>query len=129
MRIALETVAIKLAIFYGSNADFRELRELARLQDSLHKEDPKHLLADIAFHRKIVEIAGSELLGKYFDQLSGRAKVLLTYSSLQITQSVTHTMLAEAISKRDEAASLSLMHRHIGDFYHVSDIFCTNIEY
>ena len=129
MRIALESVAIKLAIFNGSNAEFRDLRQIARNQDCLPESDPNHLLSDISFHQKIIEIARSELLLKYFHQLSSRAKVLLTYSSLKITQSVTHSMMAEAISKRDEEASLELMRRHIGDFYRVSDVFCTDIEY
>jgi len=122
LRIALETAAAKMAIFNGSNAEFLKLIEIASKQDAFTTKNIYTFMADVDFHLKIAEISKSQLLIKYFQQLSSRIKVLLAYHNLELTVSVTHRMIAEAMLERNVEKTTKLIAQHLGEFYQVNEI-------
>lgn len=126
MRIAVDSMAVRLAIFRGSNEDFHHLRTLAE-KCSIIDENPDRLERirnDYLFHLQLSIIAKNPVLEKYQSQFLRQMEVMLSYRFVEaMTASVTHLMIADAIEARDEELAVRLTATHLAEFYHLKDSF------
>lgn len=110
MRISQDILAGRLAIYYGSDAEFSQLYELS--EECERQEAAGNLFgrisADHAFHLKITEIGKNELLLKYQKELYLRLHLLqIQYSASwdDTKQRISHHQnIIDALMRRDEAA-------------------------
>lgn len=125
MRVALDTMAVRLAIFHGSNKDFCELRSIA--EQSVHTDDDNRLErihSDFQFHLHICKIARNPVLEKYQYQLLRQMEVMLSYRYLgAVANPITHDMIVDAIEKRDEKLAVRLIVNHLVEFYKLKEPF------
>ena len=126
MRIAVDSMAVRLAIFRGSNEDFHRLRTLAE-KCCIIDENAGRLERtrnDYLFHLQLSIIARNPVLEKYQSQFLRQMEVMLSYRFVEaMTASVTHLMIADAIEARDEELAVKLTTTHLAEFYHLKENF------
>ena len=126
MRIAVDSMAVRLAIFRGSNEDFHRLRTLAEkcciIDENAGRLD--RIRNDYLFHLQLSIIARNPVLEKYQSQFLRQMEVMLSYRFVEaMTASVTHLMIADAIEARDEELAVKLTTTHLAEFYHLKENF------
>lgn len=124
MRIAIDCMAVRLAIFRGSNEDFQHLRALAETCGAADENTDRleRIRNDYLFHLQLGIIAKNPILEKYQSQFLRQMEVMLSYRFVEaITASVTHVMIADAIESRDEELAVRLTATHLAEFYHLTD--------
>lgn len=128
MRIAVDCMAVRLAIFRGSNEDFRQLSLLAdKCREngiSDREERMEHIKNDYLFHLQLSIIAKNPVLEKYQLQFLRQMEVMLSHRYADvIANKITHRMIADAIEARDEELAVRLTATHLAEFYHLKDNF------
>ena len=126
MRIAVDSMAVRLAIFRGSNEDFHRLRTLAEKCCIIDENAGRleRIRNDYLFHLQLSIIARNPVLEKYQSQFLRQMEVMLSYRFVEaMTASVTHLMIADAIEARDEAMAVKLTAKHLAEFYHLKENF------
>jgi DNA-binding GntR family transcriptional regulator len=121
IREVLEGLAARLAVDHFSNADLRELRfifeNLGDIRDIKKVGHQKFALANVAFHRKILETSNNpkliETVGSLYDHLS-----LVRLKTIELTgrrnRSVDeHEAILKALEQRDADRSETAMRSHI----------------
>ena len=109
VRLSQDILAGRLAIYYGSDAEFTQLYELAKQCEQCDATgDLFHRIsADHAFHLKITEIGKNELLMKYQQDLYLRLHLLqIQYAASwddKVQRVRHHQNILEALTHRDEA--------------------------
>ena len=126
MRIAVDSMAVRLAIFRGSNEDFHRLRTLAEKCCIIDENAGRleRIRNDYLFHLQLSIIARNPVLEKYQSQFLRQMEVMLSYRFVEaVTASVTHLMIADAIEARDEELAVKLTTTHLAEFYHLKENF------
>ena len=126
MRIAVDSMAVRLAIFRGSNEDFHRLRTLAEKCCIIDENAGRleRILNDYLFHLQLSIIARNPVLEKYQSQFLRQMEVMLSYRFVEaMTASVTHLMIADAIEALDEELAVKLTTTHLAEFYHLKENF------
>ena len=122
-RIALDSMAVRFAVFRGSNEDFQKLRLLAdRCVETVAAHDVKeYIRVDSEFHLELTRISQNPILERYQVQLMRQMQVLLSYRyDFAALAPVTHHMILEAVEERDEEKAVRLIVEHLSDFYQLS---------
>lgn len=123
LRIALDTMAIKLACLYGCRADFIHLLALADAYSAaLEKND---LLArseaDCNFHLELTRIACNEQLLKFQRELILRIRFIIVNqpetSADEMDHARQHYEIAEALMAHDEEKATAAALEHLTSFY------------
>ena len=127
VRIAIDTMAVRLAIYRGSNEEFEVLRSIANetgYDEATEEGRTGRIRHDYDFHRQLSQISKNPILIKYQDQFLRQMEVILSYRYEEAVQaSVTHAMVAEAICARDEKKAVHLITTHLAEFYHLTQKF------
>jgi len=123
-RLTLDISAVKLAIYYGSNADFERMRDIANacFEASERNDVFQQNRYDIDFHREISRISGNPYIQKYQSQVFLQLEVLLNrrYSATEpafVKAHDTHFKMVEAFMARDQRRAVDLIVEHIREFY------------
>ena len=108
IRMSQDILAGHLAIYYGSDADFSYLRQLADRCEESHRQNDLfgRITADRNFHLGITEIGKNEILLKYQREIYYQIHLLHLQNS-QIADDTEqrvayHQLLIDALSCRDE---------------------------
>ncbi|MFQ8823525.1 MAG: GntR family transcriptional regulator [[Ruminococcus] lactaris] len=126
MRIAVDSMAVRLAIFRGSNEDFHRLRTLAEKCCIIDENAGRleRIRNDYLFHLQLSIIARNPVLEKYQSQFLRQMEVMLSYRFVEaMTASVTHLMIADAIEAWDEELAVKPTATHLAEFYHLKENF------
>ncbi len=129
LRVALDTMAVKLAGLYGSRADFLHLMDLAEQCSQAATADDgencRHY--DSAFHSGLAQIAGNSLLLKFHKELQRRVEFIQLHNPTPIENGECHLRqhkeIAEALMEHDEQRALNLITDHLTSFYALRDNF------
>jgi len=134
VRISQDILAGRLAIYYGSDADFSQLQSLAEKCEALESAGDLcgRISADNAFHLKITEIGKNSLLMKYQQELYLRLHLLqIQYAASwdDTPQRLDHHQnLIHALSHRDEAAYIATIKRRYQEIFNldpkIMDLCC-----
>ena len=123
VRIALDTMAIKLACLFGSRADFLHLSEIADACTvaSEQGDGEKRRETDSEFHLELAKIAGNSLLLKYQKELYLRVQFILLHHPNPVDDERKHLRqhheIAEALMNHKEAEALDGIVDHLTSFY------------
>lgn len=108
LRMNQDILSERLALYYGSDADFDQLIPLAERCEEYNKKGDLYgrIFADMTFHLKITEIGRNELLLKYQRELYMRLHLMqIQYAAAwdDTKERVDHhTKIIESLMKRDE---------------------------
>lgn len=122
-RVALETLAVKLALHYGSNAEFHVLEQInTAYRQAIDAGDTVEKIAlDCRFHQEISNIGKNAILIDMQQQLYRKVRFIQTYSDYDREdryRSVRrHEAITAALLARDEAGTVQRMKEHLTDFY------------
>lgn len=122
-RVALETLAVKLALHYGSNAEFLALEQInAAYRRAIDAGDTVEKIAlDCRFHQEISNIGKNAILIDMQRQLYLKVRFLQTYSAYDDAdryRSVRrHEAITAALFARDGEEAVRRMKEHLMDFY------------
>lgn len=129
VRLSLDITAVKLAVFYGSNADFLRLREIAEECHATAEagERSKRIKLDSKFHLEISRISQNPIIEKYQSQILLQIELIQaarykdSIDAIELTK--PHFAIVDAMMKRDEDLSVRLVREHLIDFYNLDDTF------
>jgi DNA-binding GntR family transcriptional regulator len=123
MRIAMESMAIKLVALYGSRADFLHLREIAQnCSDACKAGDyVMRVKYDTDFHLEFANISGNYLLKKYQEELYLRVQFILIHHPNPVGDEPKHIQehfdIVDALIDFDVKNALRTMVNHLASFY------------
>lgn len=129
MRIALDALAVKLSLLYGSRVDFLRLKELAeKCHEAFINEDMYNRVTyDCAFHTELAKISQNELLIKFQKELDLRVQFAIhhtpnievaSYEHLQ-----QHFQIVDALMEHDHKKAIETSKAHLISFYNLEDKF------
>ncbi len=125
VRISLDILAAKLAITYGSNADFMRLNNLADLCSEAAKNGDiySRIKYDCDFHLALTEISGNPILLKLQKELYLRVHLLQATRFTVIEDSLKgiegHYLIVEGLLKRNQDEVIMRIQQHLAPFYGV----------
>lgn len=127
LRVALDTMSVKLAILHGSQLDFLRLKETA-LNCMEAKEQNNYVLRrklDSDFHQELARMSKNMLLLKFQNELYLRVQFLILHFQDEIDDErchlEQHLEIAEALSAHDEKKALSTIQDHLISFYNLRE--------
>ncbi len=129
LRLAMDTLSVKLASLFGSRADFLKLDEIAaKCEEASLKGDSKlRRELDCKFHLFLAEISGNSLLIKFQKELYLRVQyILLCYpntTELETEHIGQHHQIAQALIDNNIDEALRLIREHLTSFYNLSSKF------
>lgn len=132
LRISLDTMAIKLALLFGSQADFLELRKIALECDEAFKTNDtvRRIKADSDFHKELANISHNELLMKFQNEINLRVRFIILHYPNPVSNVEKHIsqhlQLADALLAHDEPKALALIIDHLTSFYQLGDSYPQN---
>ncbi len=132
LRLSLETLAIKLAMLFGSRADFLELKEIAEKCETAYNSSDiaKRIAYDTDFHTKLAEISKNALLIKFQKELYLRVQFIILHypNSINNEQKYIgqHVKLADAMLAHDEEKAINLIVDHLSSFYDLKERYPDN---
>ena len=127
VRISLDVLGSRLAVFRGSNADFSRLEKLAQACENAMKQGDfrRRAQVDSDFHLALMEISGNSFLYELQKELYTRVQMyqILRFSRYPRTHfgGASHSDIVEALFARDEARVISTVKSHLVNFYHVDE--------
>ncbi len=123
MRLALDQLAVRLALRYGSFNDFKELERIASDCLAAYHEGDQRLRTelDAKFHQTLSSISKNSLLDKFQNEINIRVQFILIFyrdehqnDERHLTQ---HMDIVDALKQHDEEKLLALVHAHLANFY------------
>ncbi|MCL2865756.1 MAG: GntR family transcriptional regulator [Lachnospiraceae bacterium] len=129
LRIALDTMAIKLASLYGSRIDFIHLADIAKQCEAAYLANNTVLKRqlDIKFHMTLAKISGNSLLLKFQKELYLRIQYILLTHPNPISNEERHLQqhfeITEALQNNDETLAVEIITDHLTSFYQLEDKF------
>ena len=129
IRVALDTLAIKLAMLYGSQADYLELEKLAKECERGMQTKDEYLqhTADSKFHLHLAKISQNNLLYQFQNDLYLRVNFILLTHHDTVTNYAIHVQdhfdLIQAILRRDENHARKLITRHLMSYYNLEEVY------
>lgn len=133
LRISLDSLAVKLAMLYGSHSDFMRLERIAArcAEGSQTNDDQLRRTADCDFHLELARISGNDLLLRFQQELYLRVNFILLYREDQVVNEQAHITqhfeLVRALSDHDERAALRLISEHLCSFYNLTAQYPTAV--
>ena len=127
LRLAMDTLAIKLSMLYGSQSDFLELKKIAlACQDAYYsKNTSDRIKLDSDFHMKLAEISKNSLLIKFQTEINLRVRFAILHYPNSLRDEKTHISqhvdIAETMLEHDEDKALKLIIEHLSSFYNLED--------
>ena len=127
IRLALDNIAIKLVLLYGSRSDFISLRQLAHSCWTAfeEKDHERRIQYDLDFHLMLSEISQNALLLELQKSLSLRVQFLILHHPFAIGVEERHLMqhfeLIDKIEQNDESEAMEIINNHIISFYGLKD--------
>lgn len=128
-RAHLDNLAAKLAIFYGSNADFNRMMEHAKncLQAALEDDVARKIKEDCAFHLELSVIAQNRQLIEFQKKIYLKIEFLQSWRGdfLENPQEQyrQHEEIVSALTERDEQEVIRLLTRHNIHFHNLEEDF------
>ena len=129
LRIALDTMAIRLASMFGSRADYLRLRDIAEKCLSAMKDGNKKLRwqYDSEFHMELATMSRNELLIKFQKELYLRVRFIMLHHPNPMENEKRHLRqhveLADAIMEHDDRRAQAIVIDHLTSFYNLRDKF------
>lgn len=129
LRISMDTLAVKLALLFGSQAEFLNLHKLAVACDEALQSNDIALRTklDTDFHMELAKISKNSLLIKFQKELNLRVQFIILHYSDSMNNETKHVnqhvLLADALLAHDEADALSLIVDHLTSFYKLGEIY------
>lgn len=129
VRIALDTLSIKLANLYGSQADFLRLQALATQCSEAYAagDNQLRLSSDSDFHLELSRIAGNQLLFKFQKELHLQIQFIQLHHSSVVENERIHIQqhhdIVNALMEHDEKRAETLICDHLKSFYNLEDDF------
>lgn len=122
MRLAQDILAGRLAIYYGSDADFAKLKELADDCEAAAAAGDLYgrITADRHFHLKVTEIARNDILMKYQREVYLRIHLIQLQNATNspVEERISsHTNLIKALTERDEQLLIDEVCRRMVKMY------------
>ena len=123
IRLAQDILSAQLAIYYGNEADFARLNQLAdRCEDSAASGNKfGRIQTDLDFHLAITQISGNQILVQQQYAIYQRILLVQVSKYTNVADSLAqihhHRPMIAAIRNRDAAAAVSLICQHVQDFY------------
>jgi len=125
-RIALDLMSVKLAIYYGSNAEYQEMQRLADLcyEAAKAKDVANRIKLDSAFHLQLCRISKNEslidMLTKLFLQIEFLQASRYVRADRPEDQYETHCSMVKALMDRDEEEMTRIILDHDIKFHSIS---------
>ncbi len=119
LRLAIEAYAMRLAVPHCTDQDVLHLQHLVKkMRDVTIREDVQEMIAcDLAFHRRLVELSGNEMLPQTWSTLQLQLRRYLTrrYRDEDVRRRVpdSHLPLLDAIARCDVEAAVEAITTHI----------------
>lgn len=127
-RTALDRLAVKLAIYYGSRVDYRELRKYAEecYRAAMNQNEAARIEADIDFHWALANIGQNQELIEMERTLLIKLEFLQAANSIRAedpaVQYASHIAIVEALEIGDMAAGLKAITTPNIQFYGLDDL-------
>jgi DNA-binding GntR family transcriptional regulator len=121
MRIELEDIVVRSVAGRLSGNDIRELRQSIEMEHASVERDPAAYNAHAsAFHRRLAEMAGSDILKEYLTNLLTKSSlVFYTYGRPRWTRcnSDEHASLLDALESGEVETARLIMRSHLESLY------------
>lgn len=125
LRIALDTLAAKLAILHGSNADFTQLQQIADACYQAAKSGDlyRRIKLDCDFHLFMTKISGNKILLKVQKELYLKVQLIQALKYTNIEESLKrvegHFPIIDGLFSRDEKLVVQCVYNHLASFYQI----------
>ncbi|MCC8166540.1 MAG: GntR family transcriptional regulator [Planctomycetes bacterium] len=129
VRIALDTMAIRLAAMFSSRADCLRLKGIAQqCLDAYNAGDKKkRWLYDIDFHMELANMSRNDLLIKFQKELYLRVRFIMLHHPNPVENQKVHLRqhldLADALMEHDEQKAQAIIIDQLTSFYNLRDKF------
>lgn len=129
VRIALDTLSVKLANLYGSHADFLQLQALATQCSEAYAAGNEQLRfsSDGDFHLELSRIASNDLLYKFQKELQLRIQFIQLHHPSRVENERIHIQqhhdIVKALMEHNETLAQTLICDHLKSFYNLEDEF------
>lgn len=123
MRLDLDFIAARLALYYGSDADFDNLVQYVEACEQGAKSGDiyRRIQTDIAFHLKITDIAKNSPLMKLHKEIYTQIHLIQIAKYDTVENSLAeirhHRDIVEALKRRDMVEITVQLCDHVGEFY------------
>lgn len=127
LRIFMDMLAAKLALLYGTNAEFAKLQKLAEgCAAAVERGDlQERIRLDSDFHMTLAKISRNTFLYDYQKSLFSRNQLILTLRYIDCPtepgKGATHADIVEALQARDEEKVLRCVRSHLLHFYPIEE--------
>lgn len=127
LRIALDTMAVKLAAMFSSRADCLRLKEIGRkCYDAMKAGDKKmRWIHDSEFHMELATMSRNELLIKFQKELYLRVHFIMLHHDNPVENENLHMRqhleLADALMNHDDKLAKKIIVDHLTSFYNLRD--------
>lgn len=124
-RIAVDTLAIQLAIRYGSLADYDRLRDLADICTAEAEKGDVYswIKSECDFHLELIRVGGNENLIQIMEDLFLKIRLVQTVihekERLDAKKVKLHYDILDCIENRDVDGALYALQQHLGHFYNM----------
>lgn len=125
LRLAQDILAAQLALYYGSNADFSKLRQLAQKCENEARTGNiyNRIKLDIDFHLGIAQISRNQILIKSQQQLYLRIHLIQISKYTDIKNSLKqiqhHQEIIDALINGDSQKVREVICDHLKDFFNI----------
>lgn len=132
LRLALDSMAVKLSLLYGSHSDFLSLLDIAKAceQAALDENQSLHRALDCQFHLKLAEISRNKLIYQMQNTLNLRVNFILLFQKDVVVNDCIHIQqhfeIIEALMQHDEKRALHLISVHLRSFYNLDPQYPLN---
>lgn len=129
LRIALDAMAIKLAVLYGSQADCLRLKRIAQdCYDAIAAGDKTlRRKYDSDFHLELAKMSRNALLLKFQTELYIRVQFIILHHPNTVSNEQRHLRqhfeLTDALESHDEKTAIAIIVDHLTSFYNLRDKF------
>lgn len=125
LRLAMDTLSVRLASLFGSRADFLQLDEIAtECEEAARNGDSKRRRElDCKFHMMLAQISGNTLLIKFQKELYLRIQYIMLCHPNPIEREEEHIhqhhQIAQALIDNNTSEALELIRSHLTSFYNL----------
>lgn len=129
LRIALDSMAVKLCALFGSQADFLRLEQIAQACYDAMKAGERNLRWQLEsdWHQELANISGNDLLIKFQKELYLRVRfVMMHHTNPKLNEEQhlrQHFEISNALKEHDERTAIAVIEDHLTTFYNLREKF------
>lgn len=129
LRIAIEDMAIRLAIYKGSQEEYDALMEIAEqcLDAGKQKNEKQRFSLDRKFHRYLIELSRNKELLNVYEDLDLKIQYILINHPESEKNSIRnleeHIELVKMIEEGDSKKAVQIAEQHLSSFYGIKLVF------